>query len=203
MRRALLAIALMLAATGAGIAAASTLVGGPAPFESAPAHLLPGPAELVVGARAPDAGGRAQWAVRTYISRTGLLCVERGRLQAGVFGDMDGGGRFRPRPAGPTGICGDPREDAVVAGVEQAPAMGDEPARTFVIGASLRRPASVTVRPEGGPEAGLAPGPRGSFVGVFEGLREAPELPLAVTLADGAVVSFDWVGAPVERRGTP
>lgn len=203
MRRALLAIALMLAATGAGIAAASTFVDGPEAFESAPAHLLPGPAELVVGASAPDARGATEWAVRTYISRTGLLCVERGRLQAGVFGDMDEGGRFQPRPAGPTGICGDPREDAVVAGVEQAPARGDQPARTFIIGASLRRPASVTVRADGGPEAGLEPGPRGSFIGVFEGLREARDLPVTVVLADGAVVTFDWVGAPVERRGTP
>ena len=44
MRRALIAIVLMLAATGAGIAAASTFVTGSESFEPAPAHLLAGPA---------------------------------------------------------------------------------------------------------------------------------------------------------------
>ena len=123
MRRTLLAVVLVLAATGAGIAAASTFVSAPPAFESAPPHLLPGPAELVVGARlAPSAEG-PEWAVRTYISRTGLLCVERGRLRAGVFGDLGEDGQFQPRPAGPTGICGDPRENAVVAGIEQAPGL--------------------------------------------------------------------------------
>ena len=203
MRRALIAIVLVLAATGAGIAAASTFVGAPPAFESAPPHLLPGPAELMVGARLPASPGGPEWAVRTYISRTGLLCVERGRLQAEVFGDLGAGGRFQPRPPGPTGICGDPQDDLVVAGVEQAPARGEEPARTFVVGASLRRPTSVTVAAEGAPPTELVPGHRGSFIGAFEGLREARELPLEVTLADGTVVTFDWVGEPVRHRGTP
>ena len=203
MRRVLLAFVLVLAATGAGIAAASTFVSAPPAFESAPPHLLPGPAELVVGARVPAPAGAPEWAVRTYISRTGLLCVERGRLRAEVFGDLGEGGQFQPRPAGPTGICGDPQDDVVVAGIEQAPARGEEPARTFVIGASLRRPTSVTVAAEGEAPTALAPGPRGSFIGAFTGLRDARDLPLEVRLADGTVVSFDWIGEPAERRGTP
>jgi len=203
MRRTLVAVVLVLAATGAGIAAASTFVSARPAFESAPAHLLPGPAELVVGARlAPSAGGPG-WAVRTYISRTGLLCVERGRVSGGVFGDLGEDGQFLPRPAGPTGICGDPQENAVVAGIEQAPGRGGEPARTFVIGASLRRPTSATVAAEGAPPTELVLGNRGSFIGAFTGLREARDLPLEVTLADGTVVGFDWVGEPSQRRGAP
>jgi hypothetical protein len=194
MRRALALIALMVLATGAGIAAASSLVGTSPEFEPAPDHLLPGPAELLIGATAED-----DWAVRTYVSRTGLLCVERGRLRAGIFGDLDARGRLVPRPPGPTGICGDP--DSVVAGVEQLPARGDEPARTFVLGASLRRPSTVTVTPPDGPPVDLPAGPRGAFLGVFPDLRGASELPLGVDLADGAQVHFDWVSAPTERRG--
>ena len=188
----------LLLATGAGIAAASTLVPDSPGFESAPQHLLPGPAELITGARAPDSEGGPDWAVRTYIGRTGLLCVERGRLEAGIFGDLDGRGRLEPRPGGPTGICGDPGD--VVAGVEQLPARGDDPAHTVVIGASLRRPTAVTVAPDGAPPADLPPGPRGSFIGVFPGLRDARELPLEVTLVGGTRVTFDWIGEPSERR---
>ncbi len=203
MRRTLLAVVLVLAATGAGIAAASTFVSAPPAFESAPPHLVPGPAELVVGARLPPSAGGREWAVRTYISRTGLLCAERGSLSGGVFGDLGEDGQLQPRPAGPTGICGDPKENPVVAGIEQAPARGGEPARTFVIGASLRRPTSATVAAEGEPPTELALGSRGSFIGAFSGLREARDLPLEVTLADGTVVGFDWVGEPSQRRGTP
>jgi hypothetical protein len=203
MRRTLLAVVLVLAATGAGIAAASAFVSAPPAFETAPPHLLPGPAELVVGARVPPSAGGPEWAVRTYMSRTGLLCAERGRLSGGVFGDLGEDGEFQPRPAGPTGLCGDPQENAVIAGIEQAPARGEEPARTFVIGASLRRPTSVTVAADGAPPTELEAGQRGAFIGAFPGLRDARDLPLEVTLADGTVVSFDWVGEPSERRGRP
>ena len=201
MRRALIAVVLMVIATGAGIAAASTIMAGPAAFERAPEHLLPGPAELMVGARSPGAGGEPGWAVRTYVSRTGLLCVERGRLQADLFGDLDEQGRLEPRPAGPTGICGDAGRDAVVAGVEQLPAHGEDVAHTVVLGASLRRPTSAVVTPAGGAPVDLPLGARGSFIGVFAGLRPAEDLVLTVTLAGGDQVRFDWRGEPTRSDG--
>jgi hypothetical protein len=198
MSRTVALLVLMLLATGAGIAAASTLIAGSTTSEPAPEHLLPGPAELMVGARADDPSGGPEWAARTYVSRTGLLCVERGRLVAGIFGDLDAEGRIEPRPGGPTGICGDPAD--VVAGVEQLPARGGDPDRTVVLGASLRRPSSVTVTPAGSPPVELAAGSRGAFIGVFPGLRDPRELPLAVVQGDGAQVVIHWVGEPTERR---
>ena len=64
-------------------------------------------------------------------------------------------------------------------------------------GAQLRGPGELLHAFE------LALGSRGSFIGAFSGLREARDLPLEVTLADGTVVGFDWVGEPSQRRGTP
>ena len=197
MRRAVVLFVLMVAATGAGIAAASTLVSGEPSFEPAPEHLLPGPAELTVGARAPGAAAGPEWAVRTYVSRTGLLCAERGRLVGDVFGDLDEDGELEPRPAGPTGVCGDTDRDPVVAGVERIAAQGDVPASTIVFGASSGRPRAATILPVGGaPPVDLPIGARGSFIAVFEGLRDPPTLPLEVTLADGRTLRFAWtVGA--------
>ena len=63
------------------------------------------------------------------------------------------------------------------------------------VGHWLRRKASL--RPSS------CSGSRGSFIGAFSGLREARDLPLEVTLADGTVVGFDWVGEPSQRRGKP
>jgi hypothetical protein len=192
MRRALLAVVLMLAATAAGIAAASTFVPAGSTGEQGPDGLEPGPADLIVGASTLDPTRPVEWGVRTYISRTGLLCVERGRLAGPVFGDPDAQGRIRERPAGPTGICGE-AADPVVAGIERVAAHDDEPARTFVLGASLRHPERAFVTPrEGAVELPL--GTRGSFIGVFEGVRESQDLPLTVILADGATTRIDWQG---------
>jgi hypothetical protein len=200
MRRAIVLLVLMVAATGAGIAAASTLVIGEPSFEQAPEHLLPGPAELMVGARAPGPRGAPEWAVRTYVSRTGLLCAERGRLVAGVFGDLAEDGGLEPRPAGPTGICGDTDREPVVAAVERIAARGAAPARTIVFGASSGRPADATVRPaRGAPPVDLPIGPRGSFIAVFDGLRDPPSLPLEVTLADGRTQRFSWTAGREQR----
>ena len=191
--RALLAIALLLAATGAGSATASAFVdGGEVSFEREPEHLLPGPAELAAGARAADPAGGPAWAVRTYVSRTGRLCAERGRVAAGEFGDLGEEGRLEPRPAGPTGVCADPGRDPVVAAVDRVAAHGAAPARTVVFGASLRRPARAVLRPEGAPELELPIGARGSFIAVLPGLREPATLPLAVELHGGGVETFTW-----------
>ena len=195
--RALLAIVLLLAATGAGIATASAFVdGGDESLEREPEHLLPGPAEPIAGARAAAPSGGPPWAVRTYVSRTGRLCAERGRLARGLFGDVDDGGRFEPRPAGPTGVCADPGRDPVVAAVDQVAAHGATPAHTIVFGASLRRPARAVLRPEAGPELELPIGPRGSFIAVLPGLREPATLPLAVELHGGDVETFTWTAPP-------
>ena len=195
MRRAVLAVVLMLAATGAGIAAASAVVKRDAPFEQEPDRLLPGPAELMTGARAADPAGGPDWATRTYVSRTGLLCAERGRLSGDVFGDLDAEGRLEPRPGGPTGSCGDPGVDPVLAAVDRIAAREGRPAVTVVYGASLRRPREVVVTPEGGPPVSLPVGPRGAFIARFDGLRDPETLPLEVTLADGKVVRITWSGA--------
>lgn len=191
--RALLAIVLMLAATGAGIAAASALVPARQSGEAEPDHLMPGPAELLLGPRSADPAGAAEWGVRTYVSRTGLLCVERGRVAGPVFGDLDGEGRVRARPAGPTGICGT-ASSPVVAGIERVAEHEGLPARTFVLGVSLRHPRTVTVAPVGGTPVVLPIGARGSFIGVFEGVREAEDLPLTVELSNGDVTRIDWRG---------
>lgn len=192
MRRAVIAVALMLAATGAGIAAASAVVNREAPFEQAPDRLLPGPAELLTGASAADPAGGPDWAVRTYVSRTGLLCAERGRLAGDVFGDLDEQGRLEPRPAGPTGSCGDAAEDPVLAAVDRIAAREGRPAVTIVYGASLRRPRTAVVSPGDGPPESLPIGARGTFIGRFDGLRDPETLPLEVTLAGGEVVRITW-----------
>ena len=191
--RGLLAIVLMVAATGAGIAAASAFVPARQSGEAEPDHLMPGPAEPLLGPRSADPTGAAEWGVRTYVSRTGLLCVERGQLAGPVFGDPDDEGRVQARPAGPTGICGT-ASSPVVAGVERVAEHEDLPARTFVLGVSLRHPRSVTVTPVGEPPVELPIGARGSFIGVFEGLRDAEDLPLTVELKDGDVTRIDWRG---------
>lgn len=189
LRQALVAVPLMLAATGAGIAAASALVPSQSGSEGQPDSLVPGPGELMTGARAAGEAGRPEWAVRTYISRTGRLCVERGRLSAGEFGDIGADGELEPRPAGPTGICG---EDPVVAAVDRIAASPATPDVTLVYGASLRRPVSVTVAPEGEPPVALPVGPRGSFIGRFPGLRPPRSLPLTVEMADGTTRTITW-----------
>jgi len=198
MRRAIALLVLMIAATGAGIAAASTLVSGEESFEQAPEHLLPGPAELMIGAHAPGPRDAPEWAVRTYVGRTGLLCAERGRLAAGIFGDLGRDGELEPRPAGPTGTCGDTGREPVVAGVERIAAQGDAPASTIVFGASLSRPTGATVLPAGGEPVDLPIGARGSFIAVFDGLREPRSVPLEVTLADGRTLRFAWTAGPGE-----
>jgi hypothetical protein len=191
--RALLAIVLLLLAMGAGIAAASAVVEGAESFEREAEHLLPGPAEMAIGATAPDPSKGPDWAVRTYISRTGLLCAERGRLQAGVFGDVGADGRLEPRPAGPTGTCGEPEEDPVVAAVDRIAAHDGRPASTVVFGASLRPLESAIVRPADAPELALPIGPRSTFIAVFPGLREPSTLPLIVRLRDGGIEELTWL----------
>lgn len=198
MMRAPVAMALMLVATGTGIAAASAIVPAGSPGEEGPDALQPGPAELIVGARSEDPSRSASWGVRTYISKTGMLCVERGLVAGPVFGDRDEHGRVRERPAGPTGICGEPW-NAVVAGVERVAAHDDEPAMTFVLGASLRHPQRAVVHPAGARPVELPLGARGSFIGAFEGIRDPEELPLTVFLADGSAAEIDWRGP----RGRP
>ena len=194
MRRALLSIVLMLAATGVGIAAASTFIPTATTGEHGPDELEPGPADLIVGARSGDPSRPTEWGVRTYISRTGLLCVERGHLEGTVFGDPDPRGRIRERPPGPTGFCGD-AGDAVVAGIERVAAHDDEPARTFVLGASLRHPRRAFVTRPSEAAVELPIGARGTFIGVFEGIRHPEEVPLTVVLANGEATTIDWRGA--------
>jgi hypothetical protein len=191
MRRTVVAIPLVLAATGAGIATASVAVTGRGGFEQAPDRLMPGPAEPMRGAEAGDPSGGPAWATRTFVGRTGLLCVERGRSHGGVFGDVDGEGRFEPRPSGPTGTCGDPATDPVIAVVDRIA----QPPTTIVYGASLRRPRAVVVSPAGEPGLDLPVGGRGTFIARLDGLRDPRTLPLAVTLADGEVVRITWDGA--------
>lgn len=195
LRRSALAIALMIAATGAGIAAASVVVAPRGSFEQEPDRLLPGPAELLIGARTPDAPGLPDWAVRTYVSRTGLLCAERGRASGAVFGDLDADGDFEPRPAGPTGVCGDVRVERVVAAVDRVAARDGRPPVTFVYGASLQRPSAAVVSPEGGTPVSLPLGSRGTFIGRFEGLRTPQSLPLSVIFDDGRTEEITWSDA--------
>lgn len=192
LRRAFVAIGLLLAATGGGIAAASAIVSPQTGFEGQPDSLMPGPAELLVGARASDRAGGPEWAVRTYVSRTGRLCAERGRLSGGVFGDLAADGEFEPRPAGPTGVCGDVDEDPVIAAVDRIAAGASTPELTIVYGATLRRTRSVVVSPEGAEPVSLPVGARGAFIGRFSGLRSPQSLPLTVEFADGATQTITW-----------
>jgi hypothetical protein len=189
MRRGLIALLAVALATCAGIAAASELVVPSAPVvvDPEPPALLPGPAEPLTGAVADDPDGGPQWAVRTYVSQTQLLCAEAGRLYAGIFGDLDDEGRFVPRPNGPTGTCGDGSVDPLIAAARRVAAHAGRPARTIVFGASEREPRGIEL------EAGDADAPRalpigarGSFIGVLEGLREGP-LVLVARLADGQI----------------
>jgi hypothetical protein len=196
MRRALTAIVLMLAATGAGIAAASAIVPQPREFEQQPDRLLPGPAEPMTGATAAEPRGGPDWAVRTYVSRTGLLCTERGRLRGDVFGDLREDGGFEPRPPGATGMCGDGRQDPVLAAVDRLPAHAGQPEVTIVYGTSLRRLRAVTVEPDGGEPVDLPIGARSTFIGRFAGLRTPAALPLTVVFADGSSERIAWDGAP-------
>jgi hypothetical protein len=190
MRRALIAILLMIAATGAGIAAASVVVNPGADLR--PDALMPGPAELLVGAHTPGSGDRPGWAVRTYISRTGLLCAERGRLAAGMFGDLDEDGKLAPRPAGPTGTCGDPAVDPIIAVVDRIAAHRRSPDETVVYGASIKPVRSATVTDDNGSAVGLAVGSRGSFIGVLSGLLPPQSLRLTVVFADGESRAIAW-----------
>lgn len=181
---ALLAVAL---ATGAGIAAASELIVPAAPevVDTDPPALLPGPGEPVLGALAEDPAGGPQWAVRTYISETQLLCAEAGRLYGGMFGDFDDEGRFVPRPDGPTGTCGDGGVDALIAVARRVAPHAGRPARTVIYGASERGPIDIVLEPGGGePARDLPVGARGSFIGVLDGPRDGP-LALEAKLADG------------------
>jgi hypothetical protein len=194
MRRPLLAAAMLALATGAGIATASALMPESERFETAPQHLLPGPAQVVVGARAPDPGGGPDWAVRTYVSRTGGLCAELGRLRGGVFGDVGADGAFVPRAEGATGTCaGDPAEP-LVAAIRHSPATQREAARTVLFGASARGLRELRVSPRGEPDLDLAVGARGSFVAAFAGTRPEQDLPLAARFRDGAAQRVDWSG---------
>jgi hypothetical protein len=194
MRRPLLAAAMLVLATGAGIATASALIPETERFETAPEHLLPGPAPVVVGARAPDPAGGPDWAVRTYVSRRGGLCAELGRLRGDVFGDVGADGAFAPRHEGATGTCaGDPSE-RLVAAIRHAPATDGEAARTVLFGASGRGLRELRVSPRGEPGLDLAVGARGSFVAVFAGIRPERELPLAASFRDGAAERVDWAG---------
>ena len=195
MRRAFVAILLMIAATGAGIAAASVVVNPATGFDRQPDALMPGAAELIVGARMPGSGDRPGWAVRTYVSRTGLLCAERGRLAVGVFGDVDRSGKLTPRPAGPTGTCGDPADDPIVAVVDRIAAYGPSPDETVVYGASSRPVRSATVPDGGGAPVDLALGSRGSFIGALPGLRSPQTLRLTVEFAGGGSRTITWDGA--------
>jgi hypothetical protein len=192
MRQALVAILLMIAATGAGIAAAGAVVNPAASFEQQPDALLPGAAELLVGARVPSSDGLPGWAVRTYVSRTGLLCAERGRLAAGVFGDLDEGGNLIPRGPGPTGTCGDTEADPVVAVVDRIAAYGRAPDETVVYGASSRAVRSAAVSRDAGAPISMAVGSRGSFIGVLAGLVSPRSLRLTLELADGERRVITW-----------
>jgi hypothetical protein len=194
LRQASVAILLMIAATGAGIAAASAVVSPRADFERQPDALMPGAAEPLVGARTPGSGDRPGWAVRTYVSRTGLLCAERGHLAAGMFGDLDESERLVHRPAGPTGTCGDPAEDPVVAVVDRIAAYRRSPDETVVYGASSKPVRSALVTDDNGSSVTLAVGSRGSFIGVLSGLLPPQSLRLTVEFADGESRSISWDG---------
>jgi hypothetical protein len=195
MRRPLLAAAMLVLATGAGIATASALIPEAERFETAPEHLRPGPAEVLVGARTPDPAGGPDWAVRTYVSRRGGLCAELGRLQGGVFGDVGQDGAFAPRPEGATGTCaGDPAERLVVA-IRHVQANEGQAARTVLFGASARGLRDLRLSPRGEPGRDLAVGARGSFVAAFAGTRPETDLPLAASFRDGGVQAVDWSGA--------
>ena len=187
MRRGLIALLAVALATGAGIAAASEFVVPAAPVvvDPDPPALLPGPDEPLAGTVADDPDGGPQWAVRTYVSQTQLLCAEAGRLYGGIFGDLDDNGRFVPRPNGPTGTCGDGDVDALIAAARRVAAHAGRPARTVVFGASERRPREIVLDAGAGePARDLPIGARGSFIGVLDGVREGP-LALVATLADG------------------
>lgn len=192
LRQAFVAIVLMIAATGAGIAAASVVMNPKTGYERQPDALMPGAAEPLVGARTPGSADHPGWAVRTYVSRTGLLCAERGRLAAGMFGDLDESGRLAPRASGPTGTCGDPAEDPVIAAVDRIAAYRGSPDETVVYGASSKPVRSATITDHNGSAVSLAVGSRGSFVGVLSGLLPPQSLRLTVEFADGESRVLTW-----------
>ncbi|HEX8103883.1 MAG TPA: hypothetical protein VF533_14800 [Solirubrobacteraceae bacterium] len=187
--------AAVLAATLAGVAAASALTGTASQSEPPPAaeQFVPrdGTTRVTPGAADPDGGPR--WGVRTYTSREGQSCVEVGRVTpGGRYGRLEANGEVAELPSAPSGVCGDLDVDPVILAINTRAARGGLPARTVLYGQAAPDVEAMTAGAPGRAAAPVALTGERTFVVVAEGIHEASEFPVDVRTRDGEVTRYRW-----------
>lgn len=96
---------------------------------------------VITSSTVRDPAGGAPWVVRAYTNRDGEECVQVGRLQNGVFGQVQEQ-RFRALPPDAPGVCGPASRRRSLVAIERR----TDPARTIVYGlAASRQPVVVSL----------------------------------------------------------
>lgn len=177
-------------AAALGVSAASAVVDtSSAP---APQSAIPLAGSERVGPIAADPAGGLAWALRSYMSTSGGICVQVGRAYAGRFGQIDAGGTFRVRPLDEGGTCGDLAAEPVILAVNTYPARPDRDARTVLFGRASPAVADILVQRDGTVEMRPMIGSAGGFLLPLAGTLAASQLPVTITLADGRSRIYGW-----------
>ncbi|HEX2085963.1 MAG TPA: hypothetical protein VHF89_09800 [Solirubrobacteraceae bacterium] len=135
----------VVAATAAGVAAASAIT---APDETAPT----GPRSLdpdgrpAVHALADDPDGGPRWGVRLYRTREGLTCPNAGRVEDGRFGRVGARGEHIPLPPSADGACADLATAPLALAIHRYPNRPGQRERGVVFGAVSERVSSLRYR---------------------------------------------------------
>jgi hypothetical protein len=187
------ALAIVIAASLGGIAAANVVSGAPPDELTAPDPTPVAGTESIENG-APDPAGGARWAVRVYKIVNGQTCADFGRELNGELGMIDGAGAFhvrRPEDAG--GNCGDP--DAATGLLLAATYYPDDPTtdvyeapRTIVHGVAGSRVTAIAVAwPDATKRLDLSP--RRAFISVYPG--GVADVAVSVTYRDGSTTSYE------------
>lgn len=183
----------VLAASLAGVAAASALTAGEAASdaasmrEEAPRALLMAKVTRAISATASDPTDDGRWAVRVGATDDGAQCVDLGRVQQGAWGRPIAG-RFVRDTGELASACGQPIAESPFFVNLGAAQTGE---RNVIFGVADPAVASLSVRTSDGATHPLEIGSDGAFIGVFAP-GSLTDLPVSYTLGDGRSFRFGW-----------
>lgn len=174
----------VLAAIVVGIATASVVTTGTAAQQPPTGRDELPSGSVQTGAPVADPHGGPPWAVRIFDGDSSQRCIVAGRTDGEAFGPVDAEGRIHDTGAVASGSCTDPADGPVQVAVERFGDSAGGGPRSVVFGIVDATVTRVEVSAPG-VQRGVALDAARTFLVLGDGLWQAGETSVTVTLSDG------------------